>query len=38
VVIDRHYVLAAAGLLSFDHPETAAKLLADNIGAPPQAG
>lgn len=27
VVVDRHYVLAAAGLLSFDHPETAAQLL-----------
>lgn len=35
VVIDRHYVLAAAGLLGFDHPETAAELLAHNLVAPP---
>ncbi|HKE52891.1 MAG TPA: glutamate mutase L [Actinomycetes bacterium] len=27
VVIDRRYVLAAAGLLSFDHPEAAARLV-----------
>ena len=31
VTVDRHYVLAAAGLLSFDHPETAAKLLVDSL-------
>ncbi|MCI0689675.1 MAG: glutamate mutase L, partial [Sporichthyaceae bacterium] len=32
VTVDRHYVLAAAGLLSFDHPETAAKLLLHSLG------
>jgi uncharacterized protein (TIGR01319 family) len=38
VVIDRQYVLAAAGLLGFDHPETAAKLLVHNLVIPPESG
>lgn len=31
ITVDRHYVLAAAGLLSFDHPETAARLLVHSL-------
>ena len=33
VTVDRHYVLAAAGLLNVDHPETAAKLVVHTLGA-----
>ena len=34
-VVDESYVLAAAGLLSADHPEAAARLLRQNLAAPP---
>ena len=36
VVIDRDYVLAAAGLLSFIHPDVAARLLR-HLPTPPAA-
>jgi hypothetical protein len=32
VVVDRDYVLAAAGLLAPDHPRTAARLVMDSLG------
>ena len=33
-VVDRHYVLAAAGLLAADHPVTAARLLQHELATP----